>query len=75
MKDLYLSKEEIREITGRKQPAAQRKSLEYMGYSVKMRPDGSFWVPRAQFLEVGNTPAPKKKATLNFGALSNGKAA
>lgn len=51
MSDLYLTLEEIKHITNKKHNAGQRKVLAAMGYSVNMRPDGTFWVPRAQFIE------------------------
>jgi len=78
MSDLYLSITEVQDITGRSQGAAQRRALMSMGYAVKDRPDGSFWVPRAQFLEVAAPVSLPKKHKLNFGALkggSHGKAA
>lgn len=70
MSDIYLSSNEIKDITGRRQGAAQRRALNNMGYIVKDRPDGSFWVPRAQFLiEEARVKSVPKKHKLNFGAL------
>jgi len=76
MSDLYLSNTEVQCISGYKQVTAQRKAIISMGYTVKIRPDGSFWVPRAQFLVDDKEKAPtEKKYKLDFGALRNGKAA
>lgn len=72
MSDIYLNPEEIEHITGKKKVKAQREVLQAMGYQVKGRPDGTFWVPRAQFLDK---PAQGKKYSLNFGALNDGAAA
>jgi len=70
MSDLFLTPDEVATITGKKRFSAQKKVLGHMGYSVKVRPDGSFWVPRAQFSEGESKPA-EKKHQLNFGALKN----
>ena len=72
MSDLYLAPEEIEHITGKKKVKAQRDVLLAMGYQVKERPDGSFWVPRAQFLDK---PAGHKKYSQDLGALKDGAAA
>lgn len=70
MSEIYLSSNEIKAITGRTQGAAQRRALQSMGYIVKDRPDGSFWVPRAQFMaEEARVKSIPKKHKLNFGAL------
>ena len=74
MSDLFLTPGEVIEITGKKRFCYQKAVLEHMGYSVKIRPDGSFWVPRAQFLPTDSKPA-EQKHKLNFGALKNAAAA
>jgi len=74
MSDLYLSDEEVKTITGKVRSSWQKKALEEMGYTVKVRPDGSFWVPRGQFLDAKKVE-PEKKYTLNLEALSDGQAA
>lgn len=75
MSDLYLSEDEIKHITAKTHKKAQREALSHMGYLVKERPDGSFWVPRSQFNAEPHN-AKQKKANLNFGALrNNGQAA
>ena len=56
--DLYLTKEEIRFITGERAELSQRECLTEMGYQVIRRPDGTFWVPRQQFYDHGGS---KKK--------------
>ena len=67
MSDLYLTQKEIEHISGKVKPAAQRRSLVAMGYIVKDRPDGTFWVPRGQFIDNAK---PKKSYKLNLGALN-----
>ena len=67
MSDLYLTQKEIEHISGKSQQAAQRKALIAMGYIVKDRPDGTFWVPRAQFMDNAR---PKKAYKLNLEALN-----
>lgn len=73
MSDLYLTDEEIKHITKRKYQGAQRKILVGMGYQVKDRPDGSFWVPRAQFFKEQDAQPPKapKQYRVNLGALQD----
>jgi hypothetical protein len=73
MSDLYLNDDEIVHITGKRYGSAQRKALIKMGYDVKNRPDGSFWVPRGQFLADQPKPKakPEKSYHVNLGALAN----
>lgn len=66
MSDLYLTEQEIKHISGKEKQSAQRRALLAMGYIVKERPDGSFWVPRGQFMDNAK---PKKSYHLNLGAL------
>jgi hypothetical protein len=67
MSDLYLTKDEVEHITGKKHAKAQRAVLAAMGYSVNLRPDSTFWVPRAQFLEQQVKP---RKYKMNLDALN-----
>lgn len=68
MSDLYLNEKEVEHISGKQKRAAQRKSLVAMGYIVKDRPDGSFWVPRGQF--IMDAVKSKKTYKLHLEALN-----
>jgi hypothetical protein len=72
--ELWLTKTQVQELTQRQQPAAQKKVLAEMGYTIRPRPDGSFIVPTQQFLTDSNTDnQPEYK--LDFSAHHHGKAA
>lgn len=49
--DLYLTTEEVRFISGERNAIHQEQALMQMGYEVVRRPNGTFWVPRQQFLD------------------------
>jgi hypothetical protein len=60
----WLSPNEVTELTGAKSRSKQLKVLDFMGYQVRIRPDGSFIVPIEQFQE------PQQKSyTMDFAAL------
>lgn len=42
---LWLSDEQVRELTGMQQPKSQMRVLDTLGYKYKMRSDNSFIVP------------------------------
>ena len=52
MSSLLLTQEEIHELTGRVQYAAQRKVLNFMGVEHRARPDGSLAVLRAHVEQI-----------------------
>ena len=60
---MFLTEEEIRELTNRKQRSAQVMVLNALGITHKVRPDGSLVVLRAHVEhELGyRTPPPAKK--------------
>ena len=60
----WLSSPEVEELTLAKSRSKQMKVLDYMGYSYRIRPDGSFVVPVEQFHE----PKPKEYK-MDFAAL------
>ena len=70
---LWLSEQEVIELTKKKTRPAQLRVLKSMGYSVRMRPDNSFIVPTDQF-QAGPENQPSTPA-FNFSALNNGQAA
>lgn len=41
---MFLTKEELEQLTGRKQTAAQQRALRFMGVDHRLRPDGSIAV-------------------------------
>ena len=60
----WLSSREVEELTLAKSRTKQMKVLDYMGYSYRIRPDGSFVVPVEQFQE------PQKKSyTMDFASI------
>tara|TARA_R110000803_G_scaffold30623_1_gene68949 strand:- start:1353 stop:1556 length:204 start_codon:yes stop_codon:yes gene_type:complete len=60
----WLSSKDVEELTGAKSRSKQMKVLDFMGYSYRIRPDGSFVVPVEQFQE------PKRKEyTMDFASL------
>ena len=60
----WLSTTEVIELTGAKSRAKQLKVLEHLGYSYRVRPDGTFIVPVEQF-----TVPKQKEYTMDFSAL------
>ena len=60
----WLSANDVQELTGVKSRSKQLKVLDFMGYSYRIRPDGSFVVPVEQFHE----PKPKEYK-MDFAAL------
>ena len=44
---MFLTPEELRELTGRKRPSAQVRALRTMGIEHRVRPDGSLAVSRS----------------------------
>jgi len=60
----WLSANDVQELTGAKSRSKQLKVLDFMGYSYRIRPDGSFVVPVEQFHE----PKPKEYK-MDFAAL------
>jgi len=60
----WLSANDVEELTAAKSRSKQLKVLDFMGYSYRIRPDGSFVVPVEQFQE------PQLKAyTMDFASL------
>jgi|TARA_B110000285_G_scaffold199395_1_gene232537 hypothetical protein len=64
----WLSPNEVTELTGAKSRSKQLKVLDFMGYSYRVRPDGSFVVPVEQFSEQ-QSYKPLKEYKLDFAAL------
>ena len=60
----WLSTTEVIELTGAKSRAKQLKVLEHLGYSYRVRPDGTFIVPVEQF-----TMTKQKEYVMDFNAL------
>lgn len=66
----FLTDEEIREITGKRTPAAQYRCLVQMSIPCIQRPDRSILVLRANALKrLGMTAEPKKNTEPNWSAL------
>jgi hypothetical protein len=67
----WLTDAEVSALTRKQRPAAQRRVLDAMGYTYRLRPDGTFIVPVDQFLPTdgaqGNT-----EFNLDFSGLGNG---
>tara|TARA_B100000795_G_scaffold167419_1_gene126013 strand:+ start:1780 stop:1980 length:201 start_codon:yes stop_codon:yes gene_type:complete len=60
----WLSANDVEELTAAKSRSKQLKVLDFMGYSYRIRPDGSFVVPVEQFQE------PQQKSyTMDFASL------
>lgn len=74
MSATFLTQEEIRDLTGRVQNAAQVKVLRGMGIEHRARPDGSIVILRSHVEQTlgGATPAPRKRtpAEPNFANLN-----
>lgn len=69
---IYLTDEELREITGRVKYSAQLRALRAMGFTVRVRPDGSPLVSRAHWEQVmgGLGPARRRAEGPRLEALS-----
>lgn len=71
---MFLTAEEIAELTRRKQRAAQRAVLNALGIQYKVRPDGTLVVARAhvekEFGVAQDKKQPKDKEP-NWGALAH----
>lgn len=63
MSETFLTQEEIRDLTGRVQNAAQVKVLRGMGIEHRARPDGSIVILRSHVEQTlgGVTSAPRKR--------------
>ena len=72
MTQYWLTDEQVRDLTGKVRPSAQLRVLDAMGYSVKMRPDGTFVVPTDQFQPPAESSAQNNTYTLDFSELGNG---
>lgn len=68
----WLTEQQVQELTNRVRPSAQLRVLAAMGYSVRLRPDGTFVVPTDQFRADDKKPATYQ---LNFEGLGNGSKA
>ena len=72
MDAVYLTQDEIIEITGRVKPSAQYRWLNANGFTAKLRADGRPLVSRAHFLLVMDGQLPGSKPLdyePDFGAL------
>jgi len=60
---MFLTRDEVIELTGKKQRAAQVAVLNALGITHKIRPDGAVLVLRAHVEQVfdGQTPAPQQR--------------
>lgn len=58
---MFLTAEEVRELTGCQRPSAQERALKHMGIECRRRPDGSVVVLRAvvELVLGGGRIAPK----------------
>jgi hypothetical protein len=70
----WLTEEEVRELTKKVKPSYQMSVLKEMGYTIRLRPDGTFVVPTDQF-KTQETEKPSKEFELDFSALGDGQAA
>lgn len=72
---MFLTREEVTEMTGRQQYRAQAKVLNAMGITYKVRPDGTLLVLRAHVIEqLGGKPAARKSERTfepNWAALAD----
>lgn len=75
MSDIYLSEQEVKELTGKQKESYQKRELDALGYEYRTRTDGSFVVPRAQFMHNAETPTKQKRPQMNVKAFRRGKAA
>ena len=76
---IYLTDDELRELTKRQRPSAQRRVLRSMGIESKLRADGSLVVLRAHHDavmsgETGAKKKPKREVEPNWEALTHGAA-
>jgi len=69
---LWLSKEEVRELTGKVQKQAQKRQLTALGYHWNEHTDGSFVVPTAQFMTPQANAPTAEIYKLDFSGLGNG---
>lgn len=72
MSDMFLTEDEVCELTAKRQHAAQIRVLRQMGIEHRERPDGSVAILRAHVEAIlGVTPAKRtrKKTEPNFEAL------
>ena len=70
---IFLSKEELTELTDKKISTSQRKALNFMGVEHKIRPDGSVAVLRSHVVKVfGGEESRRKKKPIepNWGAMN-----
>jgi hypothetical protein len=72
---MFLTRDELREMTGRQQYRTQAKVLSAMGITYKIRPDGTLLVLREHVIEqLGGRAALKKaerRVEPNFAALES----
>jgi hypothetical protein len=69
---MFLTAEELTELTNRIHRRAQRTVLNFMGIEHKVRPDGSVLVLRSHVekqMGGGTTPSSKRKHEPNWGAI------
>ena len=64
---IFLTTDELKELTGKVRPAAQRKVLNAMGIDSKKRPDGKLVVLRSSI----EAPAARVIARPNMSALNH----
>jgi len=65
----WLSSIQVLELTGAKTQSKQKRVLDFMGYSYRVRPDGSLVVPSDQFSESTQGYKPLKEYKMDFAAL------
>ena len=70
MSKLWLTTQEVIELTGRVRPAAQIKQLKSLGYEVRHRADGTFVVPTFQFQISVQGQINQQQSILDLGALN-----
>lgn len=64
----WLTDEQVRALTKKRSRPAQLRVLRELGYSYRVRPDGSFIVPTDQFAAPGERAATYR---LDFSGLGN----
>ena len=70
---LFLSPDDVAELTGKTRPAAQVRALRLMGIEHRVRPDGTVLLLRSHvehLLNPGSAARVKKSKEPNWGALA-----
>lgn len=67
---MFLTLEELTELTGRRRSDAHRRALDSMGVQYKVRPDGTVAVLKAHVEALFSQSSHKRKTAPNFSLVS-----